>query len=383
MKILYLDCGMGAAGDMLTASLLELFENPQAVLAELNGLGLPGVQFLAEKSVKCGVTGTHVRVLVAGEEEAARNHHHHHSSIADIAHIVGHLHVSEKIRKQILDIYEIIAQAESVVHGVPVTQIHFHEVGTMDAIADITAVCYLMDKLGVGEVYASPVHVGSGQVKCAHGLLPVPTPATARILQGIPIYGGQIKGELCTPTGAALLKYYVNHFDGMPPMEVNAIGYGMGKKDFEAPNCVRAMAGTITGQEDDVLELSCNLDDMTGEAIGFAMEQLLSAGALDVFTTPIGIKKSRPGVLLTVLCHPMDKELLLSLIFRHTTTLGIRENRLHRYTLNRRTEVVNTPYGPVHQKIAEGYGVERRKYEYEDLARIAREENLSLEQLNL
>ncbi|MBQ5608346.1 MAG: nickel pincer cofactor biosynthesis protein LarC, partial [Oscillospiraceae bacterium] len=364
-------------------SLLELFENPQAVLAELNGLGIPGVQFLAEKSVKCGVTGTHVRVLVAGEEEAAHNHHHHHSSIADIAHIVGHLHVSEKIRKQILDIYELIAQAESVVHGVPVTQIHFHEVGTMDAIADITAVCYLMDKLGVGEVYASPVHVGSGQVTCTHGLLPVPTPATARILQGIPIYGGQIKGELCTPTGAALLKYYVNHFDGMPPMEVNAIGYGMGKKDFEAPNCVRAMAGTITGQEDDVLELSCNLDDMTGEAIGFAMEQLLSAGALDVFTTPIGMKKGRPGVLLTVLCHPMDKELLLSLIFRHTTTLGIRENRLHRYTLNRRTEVVNTPYGPVHQKIAEGYGVERRKYEYEDLARIAREENLSLEQLNL
>ncbi len=383
MKILYLDCGMGAAGDMLTASLLELFENPPAVLAELNGLGIPDVQFLAEKSVKCGVTGTHVRVLVAGEEEAARNHNHHHSGIADIAHIVGHLHVSEKIRKQILDIYEIIAQAESVVHGVPVTQIHFHEVGTMDAIADISAVCYLMDKLGVGEVYASPVHVGSGQVKCAHGLLPVPTPATARILQGIPIYGGQIKGELCTPTGAALLKYYVNHFDGMPPMEVNAIGYGMGKKDFEAPNCVRAMAGTITGQEDDVLELSCNLDDMTGEAIGFAMEQLLSAGALDVFTTPIGMKKGRPGVLLTVLCHPMDKELLLSLIFRHTTTLGIRENRLHRYTLNRRTEVVNTPYGPVHQKIAEGYGVERRKYEYEDLARIAREENLSLEQLNL
>lgn len=383
MKILYLDCSMGAAGDMLTASLLELFENPPAVLAELNGLGIPGVQFLAEKSVKCGVTGTHVRVLVAGEEEAARNHHHHHSGMADIAHIVGHLHISEKIRKQILDIYELIAQAESVVHGVPVTQIHFHEVGTMDAIADITAVCYLMDKLGVGEVYASPVHVGSGQVKCAHGLLPVPTPATARILQGIPIYGGQIRGELCTPTGAALLKYYVNHFSGMPPMKVNAIGYGMGKKDFEAPNCVRAMIGNTADREDDVLELSCNLDDMTGEAIGFAMEQLLSAGALDVFTTPIGMKKGRPGVLLTVLCHPMDKELLLSLIFRHTTTLGIRENCLHRYTLNRRTEVVNTPYGPVHQKIAEGYGVERRKYEYEDLARIAREENLSLEQLNL
>ena len=380
MKTLYLDCSMGCAGDMLTGALLELFPNKEEILAQLNGLGIPHVEYIAEKSVKCGVTGTHIRVLVKGEEEEEEHHHHHHhhSQMADIAHIAEHLHISEKVRKQVLEIYQIIAQAESKVHGVPVDQIHFHEVGAMDAIADITAVCYLMDRLGIEKVYASPVHVGSGQAKCAHGLLPVPAPATAHILQGVPIYGGQVAGELCTPTGGALLKYYVNHFGSMPPMVTTAIGYGMGKKDFDRPNCVRAMLGADQGQEDDILELSCNLDDMTGEQIGFAMEQLLDAGALDVFTTAIGMKKSRPGIMLTALCRPEDKETLLPLIFRHTTTLGVRENRLHRYTLDRRIETVNTPYGPVRQKIATGYGVERKKYEYEDLAQLARGHGLSI-----
>ena len=382
MKLLYLDCGMGAAGDMLTAALLELFPDPGAVLAELNALGIPGVCFLAEKSVKCGISGTHVRVLVHGEEEGEEHHHHHHHShMDDIAHIISHLQVSDQVRQNILSVYDEIAQAESHVHGIPVSQIHFHEVGTMDAVADITAVCYLMDKLEADEVYTSPVHVGSGQVKCAHGLLPVPAPATAYILQSIPIYGGQIKGELCTPTGAALLKHYVNHFGDMPQMEISAIGYGMGKKDFDAPNCVRAMLGYSADQSDDVAELSCNLDDMTGEAIGFAMEQLLNAGALDVFTTPIGMKKNRPGVLLTVLCRPQDKTAIVPLIFRHTTTLGVRESVLHRYTLSRKTETVQTPYGPVRRKTAEGYGIRRCKFEYEDLARIARDEGSSFEQV--
>jgi len=296
----------------------------------------------------------------------------------DIAHIVSHLQVSQPVRQSILDIYWIIAAAESKVHGVPVTQIHFHEVGTMDAIADIAAVCYLMDKLGADKVCASPVHVGSGTVKCAHGLLPVPAPATANILQGIPIYGGAIRGELCTPTGAALLKHFVDSFGDMAPITVTKVGYGMGKKDFEAPNCIRAMLGEIQEQSQQILELSCNLDDMTGEAIGFAMEALLDAGALDVFTTAIGMKKSRPGVMLTVLCREADKATLLPLIFKHTTTLGVREKVCNRYTLTRKTDVVQTPYGPVRQKIATGYGVERRKCEYEDLAKLARENDLSL-----
>ena len=194
MKILYFDCVMGAAGDMLTAALLELFDDKDAVLAELNALGIPGVQYIAEKSEKCGIGGTHMRVLVEGHEEDG--HHHHHSGMDDIAHIVGHLNTSPEVRQEIMDIYWIIAGAESKVHGVPVTHIHFHEVGAMDAIADVAAVCYLMDKLKADKICASPVHVGSGSVKCAHGLLPVPAPATANILTGIPIYGGAVKGEL-------------------------------------------------------------------------------------------------------------------------------------------------------------------------------------------
>ncbi len=383
MRNLYLDCSMGAAGDMLTAALLELFPNREEILRELNGLGLPGVEFVAERSEKCGVTGTHIRVIISGEEEDDHHHehHHHHSGMADIAHIVGHLHIGDALQKQILSVYEIIAKAESQVHGVPVEQVHFHEVGAMDAIADITAVCYLMYKLGVDGVYASPVHVGSGQVKCAHGLLPVPAPATALILQGVPVYGGRIQGELCTPTGAALLKCYVNHFGDMPVMEIGAIGYGMGKKDFDAPNCVRAILGAESGNTEDVLELSCQMDDMTGEAMGFATEQLLMGGALDVYTTPIYMKKNRPGILLTVLCKPADRENMISLIFRHTTTLGVREYAVNRHTLSRRTETVETPYGSVRKKIAEGFGVSRAKYEYEDLARIARENDISLDEI--
>lgn len=381
MKRLYIDCGMGAAGDMLTAALLELFPDREAILAELNALGLPGVTFVAEKTIKCGIAGTHVRVLVDGCEE--EESHHHHSGMADIAHIAEHLRVCPKVRRQVLEIYESIARAESHVHGVPVSQIHFHEVGAMDAIADITAVCYLMDKLQADEVYASPVHVGSGQVTCAHGRLPVPAPATAYLLQGVPIYAGALQGELCTPTGAALLTYFVTRFGEMPPMATSAIGYGMGKKDFSAPNCVRAMLGAASGETDDVLELCCNLDDMTGEAVGFAVEQLLDAGALDVFTAPITMKKSRPGILLTVLCRPEDKACLLPVIFRHTTTLGVRENRLHRYTLSRTTQTRTTPYGPVRQKVSHGYGVRRAKYEYEDLASIAREKNIPLHDLEL
>ena len=379
MRVLYLDCGMGAAGDMLTAALLELFDDKDAVLAELNALGIPGVQFIAEKSEKCGIGGTHMRVLVEGHEEDG--HHHHHSGMDDIAHIVGHLNTSKEVRQEIMDIYWIIAGAESKVHGVPVTHIHFHEVGAMDAIADVAAVCYLMDKLAIDKVCASPVHVGSGQVKCAHGLLPVPAPATANILNGVPIYGGAIKGELCTPTGAALLKHFVQKFGDMPAMAVSKIGYGMGKKDFEAPNCVRAMLGETAEKAERILELSCNLDDMTGEAVGFAMEVLLEAGALDVFTTAIGMKKSRPGIMLTILCREADREKLLPLIFKHTTTLGVRENICNRYTLSRREEIVQTPYGPVRQKISSGYGVQRSKYEYEDLAKLARENGLSLKDI--
>lgn len=388
MKTLYLDCGMGAAGDMLAAALMELLPDPDAFLQELNALGIPEVSFARETSVKCGITGTHFRVSVSGTEEDEHLHsqshthsHHHHSSMTDIRSIVSKLPIPTMVKLDILSVYHEIAKAESHVHGVAVDQIHFHEVGSMDAIADITAVCLLMNRLEPDTVVASPIHVGIGTVRCAHGILPVPSPATAEILRDIPIYGGNIRGELCTPTGAALLKHFVNQFTDMPPMRVRAVGYGMGKKDFERANCVRAMLGETQETSSAVLELSCNVDDMTGEAIGFALEQFLENGALDAFTLPIGMKKSRPGVLITLLCRESEKEKFAALMFRHTTTLGIREKACKRYTLERKMEDVTTPYGTVRRKVSTGYGVTRTKYEYEDLAKAAKSNGMSLEQI--
>lgn len=253
MKILYLDCNMGAAGDMLTAALLELFPQPEVIIEELNSLGIPYVKFSMEKISKCGILGTHVTVKIHDKEEHQYHYdehsfihtheHHMHCSLHDIEHIINCIQISDKVRNDIMAVYRLIANAESNVHGVPVSKIHFHEVGHLDAIADITAVCFLISKLSPEKVIVSPVHVGSGKVCCTHGILPVPSPATAHILQGCPIYGGKIKGELCTPTGAALLKYFSDNFGNMPMMNVSSIGYGMGTKDFEAVNCVRAMLG--------------------------------------------------------------------------------------------------------------------------------------------
>ena len=405
MKTLYLDCGMGAAGDMLTAALLELLPDAEGFMAQLNALEIPGVTMQKEKVSKCGIGGTHITVKVHGMEEDESMHehaeehshvsghehhhhdsgheheHHHHSGMHEIEHIVHHLPVSDKVKADILAVYSLIAEAESHAHGVPVTEIHFHEVGTMDAVADVTAVCLLMEKIGPGQVIASPVHVGSGQVRCAHGILPVPAPATAYILRDVPIYGGEIRGELCTPTGAALLKHFVTRFGSMPVMKTTAIGYGMGKKDFPAANCVRALLGETESAGDYITELNCNVDDMTGEALGFAMEELFAAGALDVYTVPIGMKKSRPGTLLCVMCRAEDKEKMVQLLFRHTTTIGIRENVYRRYTLERAMETVQTPYGDIRRKTSTGYGVTRQKYEYEDLARAARENDLSVSEV--
>ena len=444
MRSLYIDCGMGAAGDMLTAALLELFPEKEKIVEELNGLGIPEVEFIQEKSVKCGIVGTHMKVLVHGEEEEFEDfhehehhhddhdlehhhdhehenehehhhddhdhehhhdhdhehdhhhdehdhehhhdhdhgHHHHHTSMHDIEHIVrDHIHIPDKVKDDVLAIYHIIAEAESAAHGRPVEEIHFHEVGNMDAVADITAVCYLIYKLGIEKIYVSPVHVGSGKVKCAHGILPVPAPATAHILQGIPSYGGAIKGELCTPTGAAILKHFAASFGDMPIMTTEKIGYGMGKKDFDAANCVRVMLGETNVKSDSIVQLQCNMDDMTGEETGFAMEMLFKAGAREVFTEPVGMKKNRPGIMLTVLCDESIKEDIIKAIFKYTTTIGIREFAVNRYVLDRRTETIETELGPVRCKISSGYGTEKKKYEYDDIAKIAKEKDLGIDQV--
>ncbi len=471
MKTLYFDCGMGAAGDMLMASLYEICPDKAGFLKTMNAMGLPGLSVEAEPAVKCGITGTHMKVTIHGEEEEsvdvdlqghvhdhaeqhdhdhhehchdhdkeAGNHHHHetevhhhemaadmadnthihaydhdhqpdhdhhdehdfhhththeethteehsghphhhHASMAGISHIIEHLNLPDEVKKDVVAVYHLIAEAESHVHGKTVEEIHFHEVGTADAIADIAGVCLLMHMIAPQKVIASPIHVGSGNLHCAHGILPVPAPATAFILQGLPIYSGVIKGELCTPTGAALLKHFVTEFKEMPVMRTLAIGYGMGKKDFERANCVRVLLGETEETGSEVAELSCNLDDMTPEALGFVQEILFAAGALEVYTIPIGMKKSRPGILLTCMCRCNDKEKMVSLIFKHTTTLGIRESISKRYTLTRTMKEHETPYGVVREKVSEGYGVVRGKLEYEDLAKIAREQGMSLEEV--
>lgn len=389
MRTLYLDCGMGAAGDMLSAALLELLPQPQAFIDRLNALGIPGVTYRRDCAVKCGITGTHLTVIVNGQVEGETHHHdhdhdhehHHHSGMRGIGHIIDALPVPEPVRADIRAVYALIAQAESHAHGVPVTEIHFHEVGTMDAVADVTAVCLLLHELAPEQILASPVHVGSGHVHCAHGILPVPAPATACILRDVPIYGGSVEGELCTPTGAALLKHFVSRFGEMPPLRIQAIGYGMGHKDFPRANCVRALLGETEEHSETIAELRCNLDDMTAEDIAFAQERLLEAGALDVFTEAVCMKKSRPGTLLSVLCREEDREKMAELLLRHTTTLGVRETLCRRYTLRRTEETVDTPFGPVGRKLSQGFGVRREKWEYEDLARIAREQGLSLSQL--
>ena len=391
MSILYLDCGMGAAGDMFTAALLELFPHPEQMVEALNALVVLGVRYKRERTQKCGITGTHMHVYVGdtGEGAHSRAHHdrhehhdHHHSSMEQLDHWIDHIQASDAVKNNIRAVYNRIAQAESAVHGVSIQEIHFHEVGSLDALADVTAVCYLMEQLGNPTVYASPVHVGSGHVSCAHGILPVPAPATTEILKGIPIYGGQILGELCTPTGAALLKQFVAEFGNMPVMTPQAVGYGMGKKDFAMANCVRAVLGSDSREgTDSIVELRCNLDDMTAEDIGFAMEQLLRAGAPEVFTTPIGMKKNRPGTMLTVLCRADQREEMVRLLLRHTSTLGIRESVCRRFTLTRREETVDTPYGKVRCKISEGYGVRRRQPEYDDLSVIAEAQQLPLSEI--
>ena len=474
MKTLYIECAMGAAGDMLTAALLELMPDKEAALAKLNAMGIPGVAFEAEPSAKCGITGTHMRVLIHGEEEGAvpcghthahedhhehnhahehhhehdhvhehhyehdhhvhthahahvqedahchdsdahdhahhhehDAHHHAHHGMVEIRRLIAELAVSETVKEKVLAVYQSIAEAESRVHGAEVDQIHFHEVGSMDAVADVTAVCLLMKLLAPEQVIVSPIHVGSGTVLCAHGRLPVPAPATALILEGMPIYGGSVQGELCTPTGAALLKTFVDSFGPMPPMTVAKTGYGMGTKDFEQANCLRAMLGESftmngtaskmqTGQDAEgentgsrgaagkdtetenpaaregrITEISCNLDDMTGEDIAFAAERILQAGALDVFTESIYMKKGRPAVKLTVLARPENEERLAGEIFRHTSTIGVRIHTDRRYELARRSEQRKTPLGTIEVKISEGFGVRKEKIEFASLKEIA------------
>ena len=468
-NVLYLDLGMGAAGDMLAASLFDLLsENErEEFLAEMNHAGLPDTLIKAEQVQKSGISGIHYRVQIHGEEELSSDmhdhahehehghmhgydhtHEHHHGyghdhvsehehapeyehghdhahehsheyghghehqhghgheHTQELSHEHGHGHthehhsmeeilsrvsalaLPERVKQDITAIYRDIAQAESRVHGRPVNEVHLHEVGMLDAIADIASVSLLLYKLAPDRICASPITTGFGAVRCAHGILPVPAPATAILLEGMPTRAGQVEGELCTPTGAALIRHFAGSFGHAPEMVPLRTGYGMGSKEFSRLNCIRATLGLIdessrvgceaAGATDEIIELACTVDDMTGEEIGFAVEELLRGGALDVWTSAVQMKKNRPGTIITVLCSEELRNAMIRLLFRHTSSIGVRETLHRRYILSRESGKKETAYGSIRTKTVSGYGTARSKAEYEDLASIARSSGLSL-----
>lgn len=388
MRTLYFECAMGAAGDMLMAALYELCPEKETFLSDMNRL-IPGVTLEVERVVRQGITGAHMRVSINGREEGcghSHDHghsHHQHRSLADVLALIDSFSLPRPVLEQAGAVYQLIAHAEARAHGVPVGEVHFHEVGALDAVVDVTGVCYLMHLLSPDEVAASPIHVGSGTVRTAHGVLPVPAPATACLLEGLPIYSSYIDGELCTPTGAALLKTFADSFRPLPAGTVLGCGVGCGTKDFARANCLRAFlletADTPDGPNDQVTELKANIDDMTGEALGFAMERLMEAGALDVSHTPIQMKKERPGVLLTCLCRPADADRLAREILRHTSTFGVRRTDCSRYAMAVRRENAATEFGPIAAKTGTGYGLTKRKPEYADMASAAQAHGVPLE----
>ncbi|MCI8943943.1 MAG: nickel pincer cofactor biosynthesis protein LarC [Oscillospiraceae bacterium] len=379
MRTLYFECAMGAAGDMLMGALYELCPEKARFLADMNSL-LPGVRLEAEAVRRQGIAGTHMRVVVHGQEEGHdrhhEHHHHEHHSLADIEAMIDGFSLPQAVRESARSTYGLIAQAESEAHGVDVGEVHFHEVGALDAVVDVTGVCYLLHLLSPEAVCASTVTVGSGTIHTAHGLLPVPAPATARLLAGVPVTAGDIEAEMCTPTGAALLRTFARSFGPMPDGTVLGCGYGCGTKDFHRANCLRAFlldtAAVSEGSNDRIVELKANIDDMTGEAMGFAMERLLEAGAVDVSYAPVYMKKNRPGVVLTCLCRPGDADRLAREILRHTSTFGVRRTDCPRYAMSVSSEEVETVCGPVPQKTGTGYGLVKSKPEYEAMAEAAR-----------
>ena len=412
MKRLFLDCQMGIAGDMLIATLLGLVDNSKMWIERLNQIGLPDVTYTLIPKEDKGLQGYRVAVTINGIEESENHdeHHNHHDSyhehikhsethgdgehsehqvyreqhvhglgLQDVTDIINSLSISDTCKQNAINVYNLVAQAEAKVHKSTVTQIHFHELGMLDAIADIVAVCVLIEELKFNEIIISPIHVGTGSVHCAHGELPVPAPATMELLAGIPMYADyQIKGELCTPTGAALAQYFGTSYSNMPVMTPAKVSYGFGTKQYERPNCIRAFVELLHDSEDTIIELSCNLDDMTPEEIGYAVEQLVLSPALDVFTTPIMMKKQRPGTMLTVLCKVDDIDNVRDLIFKHTTSLGIRYHRCDRYILNRSTGNIEWEGHTIAFKESSGFGVVRHKYEYDSLAAIAKHNDMSL-----
>jgi uncharacterized protein (TIGR00299 family) protein len=380
MKLAYFDCFSGISGDMTLGALVDAGCAVDHLRAELRGLQVPGWELSAEKVWKNGMAATYVKVKT---EDQSKNR-----SLGAILEILKKSELSSQVRERAAAIFTKLGEAEARVHDVPLEKIHFHEVGAVDAIVDIVGACIGFHALGIEQFSCSALNVGGGTAKMAHGALPVPAPATANLLQGKPTYSNGVQRELVTPTGAAIVATLCDGFGPQPPMSVSAIGYGAGTADLEGqPNVVRIMIGeaaekTAAGFEEEIAVIEANLDDMNPQIYGYFLEKALSAGALDVYTTPVQMKKNRPGTLLTVLCKPQDINTLMSLVFAETTTFGARTYRAQRRTLPREFLSVATTFGDVRIKISRVDGrILHVAPEFDDCRKLAVEKNVPLQRV--
>lgn len=378
MLVAYFDCFAGASGDMALGALLDAGAPLDKLLDGLRTLPLSGWDLKAERVRKGSISATSVTVVA---EE-----HHPERRLSDIERIVAASRLPDEVKGKSLDIFRLLAEAEAKVHGIGVNEVHFHEVGAVDSIVDIVGVVYALHLLGVREVHSSSLPFSRGRVKTVHGELPVPAPAAMELLCGVPTYPLDIESELVTPTGAALLKGLAKSFGAPPPFTPRKVGYGAGKKDLPFPNVLRVVIGEMPGEvaleRERLTVVETNLDDMTGEIVGFVMERLFEVGVRDVWVTPAQMKKNRPAVVLSVLCDPETLPAALQILLRETTTLGVRVQEVERLCLPREFEEVETPYGVVKVKVAKlGNEVVNISPEYEDCRRIALERNVPLKEV--
>jgi len=380
MKLAYFDCFSGISGDMTLGALIDAGCSADVLRSELQALEVPGWELTTEKVWKNGMSATQVRVKTEDQQK--------HHSLSAILEILKNARLTAPIRDRASAIFQKLGEAEAHVHDAPIEIIHFHEVGAVDAIIDIVGACIGFHALGVERFACSPLNVGGGTAKMAHGVLPVPAPATARLLQGAPTFSNGVQRELVTPTGAAIVATLCGTFGPQPRMTVSAIGYGAGTSDLEGqPNVLRIMIGesaekSTSAQDEEISIIEANLDDMNPQIYGYVLERALQAGALDVYTTALQMKKNRPGTLLTILCRPEDTDALTSLLFAETTTFGVRTHRAQRRALAREWVNVSTSYGDVRIKLSRSNGhILHAAPEYDDCRRLAVEKQVPLQQI--
>lgn len=376
MKAAYFDCFSGVSGDMILGSLIDCGLDISLLKAELSRLDLHDYEISANRVMKNGISGTQFTVGTTG--------HHHHRGLSDILAIIQKSSLKNSVKQSASDIFRKIATIEADIHGIDIESVHFHEIGAVDSIIDVVGACAALDLMGVEAVYASRINVGEGFVQTAHGLLPVPAPATAAILAGVPVYSSGIEAELATPTGAAILTHFTKEFGRMPGMKLQKTGYGAGMKDLPVSNLLRVHIGELTGdtQSETVVSLETNIDDMNPEFFQHILDRLLESGALDVFTAPVIMKKSRPGVLLTVITREETKDDIARIIFEETTTAGIRYSMMERVVLDREMRNITTKYGDIGVKVlSRGGRVVTVSPEYEDCRSIAQSLGVPLKQV--